>query len=74
MNSDVNRHTLVPSSLDDDSVLASGPFAISLYNKGSYGVPEDSGVRLNGFEALHLLELRRIEIHEDDIVMKEKHL
>ncbi|MHA2171116.1 MAG: tRNA-intron lyase [Candidatus Kariarchaeaceae archaeon] len=74
MNSDVNRHTLVPSSLDDDSVLASGPFAISLYNKGSYGVPEDTGVRLNGFEALHLLELKRIEIHEDDMVMKEKNL
>jgi tRNA-intron endonuclease len=74
MNSDMNRHTLVPSSLENDSVLASGPFAISLYNKGSYGVPEDRGVRLNGFEALHLLELRRIEIHDNEIALEEKHL
>ena len=67
--SDNKRSIVITGEINDDSVLCIGDFAISLYNKGHYGTPEKDGVRLDGFEALHLLELNRIEITKESDLM-----
>jgi len=74
VESDLNRNSIVPAVLNLEDVLASGPFAISLHNRGHFGTPVDKGLRLNGFEALHLYELGRIEIKKDDNPYNEKDL
>ncbi|MHA2250055.1 MAG: tRNA-intron lyase [Candidatus Kariarchaeaceae archaeon] len=74
MESDLSRNSIVPAVLELDDVLALGPFAISLHNRGHYGTPEEKGLRLNGFEALHLYELGRIEIKRDNNPYNEKDL
>ncbi len=74
MTEDLTRNSIIPSTIIDDTVLASSQFAISLHNKGFYGIPEENGLRLNGFEALHLLELGRIEIKNHDLILKERDL
>lgn len=57
---------MIHGILEDEAVLCIGDIAINLYNKGFYGIPEKQGVRLNGFEALHLFELGRIYITDKD--------
>lgn len=74
MASDPEPRSVIPSTLDDQTVLATGPLAISLHNKGFYGIPEHEGLRLNGFEALHLLELGRINILKDEKPLSEEGL
>lgn len=49
-------------NLEGDLVLCTGDMAINLYNKGYFGLPTRDGVELNGFEALHLYELKRIQV------------
>lgn len=56
------RIPVIPSTLEETTVLCTGTHSISLYNKGHYGTPEKNGVRLDGFETLHLLELERITV------------
>lgn len=56
----------IPAIYMTEHVLATGPNAITLYNKGYYGTPHRDGVILNGFEALHLAELGRIQIHSEN--------
>lgn len=66
-----SRNKVISSELFDEYVLGTGDLAINLYNKGYYGDPDHKGVKLNGFEALHLLELGRIEITRNDVQIKE---
>ena len=74
MSSDPEPRNVIPATLTDQTALATGPLAISLYNKGFYGIPEHEGLRLNGFEALHLMELGRINIMKDDERLSEEGL
>jgi tRNA-intron endonuclease len=48
--------------IDGEETLVSGDQAISLYNKGYYGRPTVDGVKLTGFETLHLFELNRVRV------------
>ena len=61
-------------TVEGDTILLSGTNAISVYNRGYYGVPGQEGVRLTGFEALHLAELERIEIHDNGIRLEQEQL
>ncbi|MHA2031549.1 MAG: tRNA-intron lyase [Candidatus Kariarchaeaceae archaeon] len=72
MVQDQESNNIIPSTLIESSVLATGPTAITLHNRGHYGMPEHEGVRLNGFEALHLLELGRIVINRDARILAEE--
>lgn len=72
MAQDQDTKNMVPAILEGSNVLATGPTAISLHNKGFYGIPIHEGVKLNGFEALHLLELGRINIKKDDEYLTEE--
>ncbi|OLS18846.1 MAG: tRNA-splicing endonuclease [Candidatus Heimdallarchaeota archaeon LC_2] len=74
MSEDQETRNMVPAILEGSTVLATGPIAISLHNKGYYGIPEHEGVKLNGFEALHLLELGRIKIKKDDEYLTEENV
>lgn len=74
MANDSDSRNVIPSMLTENTVLATGPTAISLHNKGFYGVPEHEGLRLNGFEALHLLELGRIKILKGEEYLSEEAL
>ena len=65
------RNKLVEAELFDEYVLATGDYSINLYNKGYYGIPDHKGVTLNGFEALHLLELGRIQISRNNLDLEE---
>ncbi|MCY3411356.1 MAG: tRNA-intron lyase [Candidatus Heimdallarchaeota archaeon] len=56
----------IPTQLLENEALATGDQAINLYNKGYFGIPERDGVRLDGFETLHLMELGRIELYKND--------
>lgn len=60
--------------LQHDQVLLTGDDAISVYNRGYYGMPTSNGVRLTGFEALHLQELGRVEIMTGQQKLSEERL
>lgn len=60
--------------LQHDQVLLTGDEAISVYNRGYYGMPSSDGVTLTGFEALHLFELSRIQILTDQQLISEEQL
>ncbi len=64
----------IPGILNNNDVLCTGDMAITLYNKGYFGVPEQGGVRLNSFEALHLFELKRIEIKKEGVILDVKEI
>ncbi|MHA2503674.1 MAG: tRNA-intron lyase [Candidatus Kariarchaeaceae archaeon] len=60
--------------IDGDCVRLTGSNAISVYNKGYYGVTDQDGVILSGFEALHLLELDRITVTSSSGNLTEQQL
>lgn len=64
----------LPAILTDNSAIVSGDRAVSLYNKGYFGQPVADGLRLNGFEALHLFELDRIRIERDGNLLTEEEI
>lgn len=65
---------LPTGTLEIDYIFLKGSNAISVYNRGYYGIPERGGVRLTGFEALHLAELDRIEIYLDSKKLTQQEL
>lgn len=61
-------------TITGDKVVVKGNDAITLYNKGYYGHPEKDKLILNGFEALHLFELGRVDIKDDSRILAENEL
>jgi len=65
----------VPTGMiEDHRVILQGDDAITVYNRGYYGLPGGEGVVLTGFEALHLVELGRIQVQTDGKEMTEQNL
>ena len=60
--------------INKEKVLLEGNDAISVYNRGYYGIPGTDGVQLTGFEGLHLVELGRIEIFSFSHILSEEEI
>jgi len=61
----MSKYENIPGYIEDEFIQTTGNNAITLYNKGYYGFPNEKGVKLNGFETLHLLELDRIVVEDN---------
>lgn len=74
ITSSVANSDPLPAIIENKKVVVKGNNAITLYNRGYYGIPAKNSVILTGFEALHLFELGRISISINSQKMNEQDL